>query len=212
MNILLLQDGSRRWAKERGKGFDEGYKVTVQKLAECFEWLHAHDFTEVWVPICGLNNLKRPAEQVTSFLSRFLEVQQYTKLPLSFTITGNLDALPSDFAKRYKALPSSKDKSFTVHYALAWSTDQEFLDIIQHFRDHPKEPITHEAALQQSAVSAPIDLIIRAGKVQRLSAMVPWHSPYAELYFVDKFFPDFTPDDLQAAISFYHTQEHRHGL
>lgn len=212
MNILLLQDGSRRWAREHGLTYDEGYQRTVQRLSQLYEWLHAQGITEVWTVICGLGNLQRPPEQVHSFLSCFLEAQQYTDLKLGFTARGRLDALPDDFAARYKALPAPEGKDFTVHYSLGWTTDDEIVQAFKYVREHPTMPLDIDHIRELCAVPAKIDLLIRTGKHQRLSSMFPWHSGYATIYFADKLFPDFTVEDLAKAVEFYKTDKQNYGL
>lgn len=212
MNILLLQDGSRRWSREHGLTYDEGYKQTVKRLSELYEWLYEQGITEIWTGICGLGNLKRPPEQVRSFLTRFLEAQDYTKLKLGFTVRGRLDALPDDFGERYKALPTPKGKDFTVHYSIGWTTDDELVQAFKYVREHPDMPLDIEHIRELCAVPEPIDLLIRAGKHQRLSSMFPWHSGYTTIYFANKLFPDFTVEDLAEAINLYKKDTQNYGL
>ena len=212
MNILIIPDGNRRWAKENNVGFDAAYQRLAEKLAMSFEWLHEHDIPEVWVLVCSTNNLKRPAEEVDSYLQHFLKVQNYTKLPLGFTVKGE-DLLREEQRKGYEKLvaPSDTKPAFVVHYLIGWSLDNEIVRLVNHFRDTPS-PVTREQIMEASDVTQPIDLIIRTGKVSRISEVVPWHSPYAELRFIDIFWPDITTKDLQESFDFFEQQERRSGL
>jgi undecaprenyl diphosphate synthase len=56
-----------------------------------------------------------------------------------------------------------------------------------------------------------VDLIIRTGKEQRLSDFMLWECAYAELYFPDLYWPDFTPDEFRRALACYHTRSRRFG-
>jgi undecaprenyl diphosphate synthase len=211
MNILLIPDGNRRWAVEHKMGFDEGYAACAKKLAQTFEALNEWGIKEVWVVACTVKNLSRPPEQVESFLNRFSEVQDFTDLPLGLDASGDLDALPEPFKTKYKRLRVPKNAAFVVHYLVPWSIDDEIMRLVNHFRGRTV-PVTMAELMRHSDVQKPIDLIIRAGKVSRLSAMIPWQSPYAELHFVDKLWPDVTKKDIRNALDFYHRQERRNGL
>jgi len=57
----------------------------------------------------------------------------------------------------------------------------------------------------------PPDLIIRTGGEQRLSGFMPWQSGYSELYFTKRFWPEFNPADLDAALADYTSRERRFG-
>jgi len=212
MNILIIPDGNRRWSRENGVSFDQGYERLAQRLAESFEWLHNHDIPEVWVLVCSTNNLRRPAEEVDSYLQHFLEVQNYTKLPLGFTLTGE-GLLKDSQREAYEKLAATQHDrpSLTVHYLIGWSLDNEVVRLVNHFR-HAEQPVSREHLIEASDIKKPIDLIIRTGKVSRISEVVPWHSPYAELCFVDAYWPDFTNKHLKEAIDFYQRQERRSGL
>jgi undecaprenyl diphosphate synthase len=56
-----------------------------------------------------------------------------------------------------------------------------------------------------------VDLLIRTGGEQRLSDFLLWECAYAELYFTDRRWPDFTAADLQGAVNEFHTRERRFG-
>jgi len=56
-----------------------------------------------------------------------------------------------------------------------------------------------------------LDLLIRTGKEQRLSNFLIWQAAYAELYFSDKYWPDFTEKDLDEALEDFTKRQRRHG-
>ncbi|MFZ2491102.1 MAG: undecaprenyl diphosphate synthase family protein, partial [Thermoanaerobaculia bacterium] len=56
-----------------------------------------------------------------------------------------------------------------------------------------------------------VDLVIRTGREQRLSDFLLWESAYAELYFTEGLWPDFTGEDLREAVSAFHRRDRRFG-
>ncbi|HEV2413064.1 MAG TPA: undecaprenyl diphosphate synthase family protein [Candidatus Saccharimonadales bacterium] len=211
MNILIIPDGNRRWAQENEVGFDEAYKRCARKVGESFTWLKRQGIEEVWVLVCTTNNLKRPSEQVDSYLSHFLHVQDYTDIPLTFEVTGS-QLLSEKHRVGYEQLPTAKrEGALLVHYLVGWSLDNEVVRLVNHFKDIESE-VTRDDIIEQSDIKKPIDLIIRTGKVSRISEVVPWHSPYAEVRFLDLLWPDVTDRDLEESIEFYDSQERRAGL
>jgi undecaprenyl diphosphate synthase len=211
MNVLIIPDGNRRWARLNDLSIDEGYRAGTKALALACEALYELGETELWIVICTVNNLKRPPDQVASYLQRFLEVQQFTDLSLAYTVSPGVALLPEEYRKKYEAIATPKPNAkFTVNYMLAWSLDDELIHLVNNNRNS-KQPLDRQNLIAQSDITKPIDLIIRTGNVVRLSAMIPWHSPYAELYFSEKMWPDFTRQDMHKALEHFNSQERRYG-
>jgi undecaprenyl diphosphate synthase len=203
MNVLFLPDGNRRWARDHGVDYETAYRRSVRRLGECATWLHARGAREMWVAMCSIGNLERPREEVEAFLRSGLAIQGSTETPLAVTTSGRLDLLPGDFAERYRALEREPPTGgFTLHWLIAWSVDDEVVQLVNHFAGRPG-PVDRDDVLRASMIKQPIDVIVRTGRAARLSALIPWHSPYAELRLSEKHFPDFGPDDLAAIAAEY---------
>jgi undecaprenyl diphosphate synthase len=207
---MLLVDGDRRWAAERGLGVDAGYQAMSTRAAWCAEQFAARGVGALYVPVCSMSNLGRPPEQVRSFLDAMLDLPGRAAIPLEVTVGGNLDALPGDYRDRYLDLAKAHRVGFPVHLLLAWSLDDEVLRLVNRFRDHDGPVSTPELAAAAD-ISEPIDLIIRTGRVTRLSSFVPFASPYAELVFLDIYFPDITVAHLDHALAHLDHAERRYG-
>ena len=74
----------------------------------------------------------------------------------------------------------------------------------------PAEKIT-EATIAQNLWAPDLDFLIRTGKEQRISNFLIWQAAYAELYFSEKLWPDFTEEDLDRALEEFANREPRHG-
>lgn len=131
-------------------------------------------------------------------------------IPLEVSVGGNLDALPEDYRDRYLALAKAHRAGFPVHLLLAWSLDDEVLRLTNRFRGS-RSPVSAAELAAAADVGEPIDLIIRTGRVTRLSSFVPFTSPYAELVFLDVYFPDITAAHLDHALARLDRADRRYG-
>ncbi len=210
MRVMLLVDGDRRWAAERGLSVDAGYQAMSARVAWCAEQFAARGVSGLYVPVCSVSNLRRPPGQVRSFLDAMLDLPGRAAIPLEVSVAGNLDALPGDYRDRYLDLAKAHRAGFPVHLLLAWSLDDEVLRLTNRFR-HSHSPVSATELAAAADIGEPIDLIIRTGRVTRLSSFVPFTSPYAELVFLDVYFPDITAAHLDHALARLDRADRRYG-
>ncbi len=213
IKILLIPDGDRRWAKEHNVSIRQGYSKMMEKVVVAINELKKQNINSVYLSCCSVNNLSRPIEQVKAFLDEFLTLPDIIKLKVKVIPLGNLDALPLDYKEKYLSLKEStkNNNEFIVYYLLAWSMDDEIVRIYNKLIPKYKK-ITKEILFQNTDIKEEINLIIRAGKRKRLSSFVPINSPYSEIFFLDKYFPDLTSKDILDALDFYNQQKRTLGL
>lgn len=181
MRLMLLVDGDRRWARERNLPVSAGYQTMATKIAMCCQYFLKIGIEEVFIPVCSVGNLQREPNEVKSFLENFLQIPKISTVPLDVSISGNLSLLSNEFQKRYIEMANIYSSGFPVTFLVAWSLDDEILRIVNRFRLSP-HPVTAQSLAVTSDISGTIDLIIRTGKVWRLSSFIPFLSPYAELF------------------------------
>ncbi|MBW3537963.1 undecaprenyl diphosphate synthase family protein [Candidatus Parcubacteria bacterium] len=208
MNVMLIVDGDRRWAGQRGLSVRQGYERMARQLAFCCDRFSRHRVKSLYVATSSVTNLLRPRQQVEAFLDNFLAVPGLSGQKIKVTVAGNLELLPAPYRESFLKLQEDTglNNQFTLHYLVGWSLDDEVVRIYNRLRD------THEridkAVLARAAdIQQPIDLIIRTGQVNRLSSFMPLNSPRAELYFADVLFPDFSEQHIEAALAFYNLQK-----
>lgn len=210
MRLMLLVDGDRRWARERHLPPSAGYQAMATKVAMCCQYFQEIGIEKVLIPVCSTRNLQRDPNEVTAFLESFLSVPQISTVPLDINIAGNPSLLSPKFRQRYTEMAADHSTGFPVTFLVAWSLDDEILRLVNRLRLSPY-PVTAQALAAIADVPEVIDLIIRTGKVRRLSSFVPFLSPYAELSFLDIYFPDITEDDLGRVIGDFDNQQRRFG-
>ena len=225
-HLAIIMDGNGRWAKQQGKqrifGHEKGAKTVREIIQEASQlgipYLTLYAFsTENW------NRPKLEVEALMHLLSRYLqkEVAIMQKNNIRLNAIGNLESLPSKVRKElYKAMEQTKaNTSTTVSLALAYGGQQELLQMTQQLaRKVQQGLLTPEQITPQEIQKAlytqeipPVDLLIRTSGECRISNFLLWQIAYAELYFTDVLWPDFTPEQLHKALLNYQNRERRFG-
>ena len=225
-HLAIIMDGNGRWAKQQGKqrifGHEKGAKTVREIIQEASQlgipYLTLYAFsTENW------NRPKLEVEALMHLLSRYLqkEVAIMQKNNIRLNAIGDLESLPSKVRKElYKAMEQTKDNtSTTVSLALAYGGQQELLQMTQQLaRKVQQGLLTPEQITPQEIQKAlytqeipTVDLLIRTSGECRISNFLLWQIAYAELYFTDVLWPDFTPEQLHKALLNYQNRERRFG-
>lgn len=209
--VMLIPDGNRRWSRANGKTLKEGYDICGVMLASFYSFM-LDRVDRLYIPVCTLNNLKnRPVEQIPWYLDCFIQAIESSQCSINLELAGDLTAIPELYQQKFRELEERNQDpvGLPLVYTIGWSSDIEVLKLCQ---DSAKKPPTNMRELMgMSVIKEPVDLIIRTGKAQRLSAMNPLFSPYAELYFIDKYFQDTTSEDLEDALNDFRTRVRRFG-
>ena len=128
---------------------------------------------------------------------------------------GDIDGLPKDIAEELTAI-KEKTAAYTgtsVVLAINYGGRNEIIRAIQKLKKDETADLTESLFSDKLDTYGipPVDLFIRTGGEKRLSNFLLWQSAYAELYFSDKLWPDWTPKDLQQAVNDYMHRERRYG-
>ena len=218
-HIAIIMDGNGRWAKKRLLPRSAGHRAGMKRMIALSE----HIF-ECGVRYCTLfalstENLNRPKEELEGLFSLFREYFKKNAAVLkekeiALKVIGNRNLLPPDVSEivaQGEELTAGGTRGMLV-LAIAYGGRQDVLQAVNRAVAAGKEVSEEEFdALLQTGELPPPDLLIRTGREKRLSNFLLWQSAYAELYFTDKLFPDFTNGDLDKAIAEYSSRERRYG-
>lgn len=221
-HIGFILDGHRRWAKEHNlpllEGHRQGYKnfkkIGLAALDQGVEVVSAY----VW----SKENWQRSAEEVSYIMKLLLwvaehELEDIHKRGVRICFLGNDDKLDPKILKAIAhAETTTKDnRNGTLALCLNYSGQQEIVDAAKAIisENIPADELTPEQFSRHLYASdlPPVDLLIRSSGEQRISGFMLWRIAYAELMFIDKKWPDFTEDDLQAALQDYASRQRRFG-
>lgn len=218
-HIAIIMDGNGRWAKHRGlkrtAGHEEGAKVVrtitthCAKLGVKFLTLYAFS-TENW------SRPKLEIEFLMKLLEKYLsnELSVYLENNVRFQAIGDLSKFSASLQKRIKQTQekTAKCTGLTQILALNYGSRNEITRAVQKLIDQQLEVNEHHINICLDTANIPeVDILIRTSGEVRLSNFLLWQSAYAEMFFVQKYWPEFTSYDLDDIIDDFIKRERRFG-
>ena len=212
-------DGNGRWAKRKLQPRAFGHRAGMNRMISLAE--HARDIGIKYLTVYTLSteNLSRPQEELDGLFGLFRKyfatnVQKLYKKNSRVKVIGDISAMPEDIQKLLvdseKNSPDNAD--FTLIFAINYGSRAEIVNAVNRAveRGEKVDYDSFSALLYTDGIPDP-DLIIRTGGELRLSNFLMYQAAYAELYFTDVLFPDFTDAELDRAIESYSKRERRYG-
>lgn len=225
-HIAIIMDGNGRWAQVRGflrhKGHESGTKA-VREVVEAGAELGVENLT---LYAFSTENWNRPTVEVTLLMKLLVsslksEIKRLMDNDIKLNAIGNLDALPKSTKKELlKVIEQTKDhKRMTLTLALSYGSREELVKTIQEISDKVKNKLISPRDIDEQTINnhlytlnlPDVDLLIRTSGEQRISNFLLWQIAYAELYFTDILWPDFTKEDFYEALLNYQKRERRFG-
>ncbi len=222
-HVGIILDGNRRWAKQRGLPSFEGHRTGYQRLKE----LSTHVFNECKIQylsafIFSTENWNRSKEEVNYLMDLALwiakkEVKEFHKKGFKALFLGSRERLSDKLLKAIEEAEAlTRDNTGgTLALCFNYGGHEEIVNASRKLVASGVSPneVTEEEfykALYAPEVP-PIDLLIRTSGEQRLSGFMLYRAAYAELYFSDKYWPDFSNESFDAALAEYTERERRFG-
>jgi len=218
IHVAIIMDGNGRWANARGRprtaGHIAGARV-VRKIVEA-------------APDCGIgmltlyafsaDNWARPSREVALLMRLF---RRYLVAETDRCVTndvGRRDRIPSELLRAIRAAEEATRHGTRLDLRIAVDYSSRDAMVRAAERLQARQNLTREQLSQAmcevdhwDGECRDVDLLIRTGGEQRLSDFLLWECAYAELYFTERRWPDFSPADLQAAVKEFHSRERRFG-
>lgn len=218
-HVGLIMDGNRRWAKKRLMPPSSGHSAGLNRMVAIAERAKKLGVKYLTVYALSTENLARPQDELDKMFALIRKqfdglVEKLLKVGAAVKVIGDLSLLPDDIQKliadAIKKSPENAD--FTFVMALGYGARSEIVRAanlaVKEGRIVTEEELS--SLLYTGGMPDP-DLIIRTGGELRLSNFLLWQSAYAELYFTDVLFPDFTDEEFDRAIADYSSRERRFG-
>ena len=225
-HLAIIMDGNGRWAKERGKlrvfGHEHGVKTVRIVVEQCAQL--KIDFLTLYT--FSTENWNRPKIEVQTLMRLLVsslkkELKTFNKNNIRLNTIGNIDALP---AKAYKELVDVMERTkqntgMTLSLALSYGAREELQSMVKEISTKVKNNIISVENIDQDIINShlythdlpDVDLLIRTSGEHRISNFLLWQIAYAELYFIDVYWPDFREHHLVEAIKNYQNRERRFG-
>ena len=206
-HVAFIMDGNGRWGKKRNKGRNFGHLngvKTVQKIVKCSIKLKIPVLTFY---VFSTENWKRPQSEI-NFLFKLIinyfnkELENVVKNGVKINIIGQINRLPFKIKSKLKEVTklTKKNKKIVVNLAINYGSKIEIVNALQNIKKKKKiNTNLLNKNLYTNNIPDP-DILIRTGGHKRLSNFMLWQLAYAEIYFLDKLWPDFNDKDLKKVI------------
>lgn len=221
-HIGIIMDGNRRWATQHGVTTLEGHRAGYRALKALLPVFKQMGIKYLTVYAFSAENWSRSKTEVKGLLGLLKwvfkhELSEFMKNEVRIRIIGSLDGLSADIVKVLNDAEqkTQSNKAGTLGVCFNYGGQAEIVDAAKKLIEQGIVAAQVTAEKFAQALYAPdippIDLLIRTGGEQRLSGFMLWRSDYAELYFTDKYWPDFGVADLKTAVADYASRQRRYG-
>jgi undecaprenyl diphosphate synthase len=226
-HIAVIMDGNGRWAAARALPRPAGHRMGVKAVKQIVENCARRNVQVLTLFAFSSENWKRPKEEVSMLMSRFLqalddEVADLHKNGIRLTFAGNLQQLSPALRERMEAarVLTAGNSKMTLVIAIAYGGRWDLASAARRLVERVvagelrAEDIDEGQLGEQLALAGlpDPDLLIRTGGEQRISNFLLWNLAYTELYFCDTLWPDFDEHELDAAIAHFSRRQRRFGL
>lgn len=225
-HVAIILDGNGRWAKKRGMPRNYGHAQGAKNVEKICEEAWRMGIKYLTVYAFSTENWNRPQNEVDA-LMKLLRNYMKTCLKtaaqndMKVRVIGDITRLDEDIQKRILELEEATKDNGGLNFQIAinYGSRDEMIRAMKKLSDDcmkgsvKAEDITEELFsdyLDTKGIPDP-DLLIRTSGELRLSNFLLWQLAYAEFYFTDVPWPDFTQEELEKAVVQYNSRDRRYG-
>lgn len=225
-HIAIIMDGNGRWAKSRGEDRTFGHRNAISAVRNAISACGKAEVEYLTLYTFSTENWNRPQEEVTTLMalladSLIKESDELMKNEIRLHVIGEIELLPKMVKEQLNNVVKITENNSKANLilALSYGSQKEILRATKEIAEQVKkgtltiENITEEIFESHLYTKniPPVDLLIRTSGEVRISNFLLWQIAYAELQFLDIFWPDFTENDLYQCIINYQNKERRFG-
>ena len=225
-HTAIIMDGNGRWAEQKGMPRIFGHQNGVTAVRRIVEAASKFNIKYLTLFTFSVENWDRPRSEVDTLMGLLVQTlkdqfEDMFKNNIKLNAIGDLDTLPGEVREElYTIIESTKDNTgMTLTLALSYGGKQEIFKAVKEISEKVKNDIICLDNFDDSVINdhlytcdlPDVDLLIRTSGEIRISNFLLWQIAYAELYFTDVYWPDFTEEDLEKAIVEYQNRERRFG-
>ena len=226
-HVAVIMDGNGRWAKARGLERWEGHRHGVEAVRRVVEASGELGVRYLTLYAFSRENWSRPTREVEVLMGLMVdaiagEEEALMRQGVEVRAIGNLADLPGEVRGKLEGLMERTrgNGRLTLVLALSYGSKWEIVEAAKRLaRDYAGGKVADLEAFGEADFTGYLgtagipdpDLLIRTSGECRLSNFLLWQSAYTELYFLEKFWPDFEKEDLYLAVRNFQNRERRFG-
>ena len=217
-HVAIIMDGNGRWAKKRMLPRAMGHKRGVETVRNIVRAAGELGLETLSLYAFSSENWKRPEEEINDLMALMRDfiksdLDTFAKNDVRLKIIGDYKALSPDIVEMLEEsiARTSKNSRTTLAVALNYGSQDEIVRAARAAAAQGEISASSIGANLDTAGLPPLDLLIRTSGEQRLSNFMLWQAAYAEFWFTETLWPDFSKDELAAALNEFARRERRYG-
>lgn len=219
-------DGNGRWAVERGRPRTFGHHRGAERVREIVKAAPNLGIDVLTLFAFSTENWKRPNYEVKVLMSLFRryiirEVDELDSVGVQVRFIGQRERLPKNLQRLMAQMEerTAGNDRMVLQLAISYGARAEIADAVREIATEVAAGTLAPEDIEQETISRALytggqpdpDLVIRTSGETRISNFLLWQAAYAEFSFIEKAWPDFTPDDLEHEVTHFGTRDRRFG-
>ena len=218
-HIAFIMDGNGRWAKKRGMPREFGHSHGAATFKKIGRYCESIGLKYMTVYAFSTENWKRPQKEVDTIMQIFDEYIEECFVEMAddnvhCRFIGNLDIFSPQLREKMARIDrETSHKPFVLNIAINYGGREEIAHACNELVKLGKTDVTEEdiSKYLYTGNCPDPDLIVRTGGDLRTSNFLLWQSAYAEYYFTDVLWPDFSSEDVDRAVAAFYSRKRRFG-
>ena len=225
-HVAIIMDGNGRWAKDKGLPREFGHQNGVNSVKSIVQEAYKSGIEYLTLYAFSIENWDRPSDEVSSLMSLLVstlrdEFDEIFDKDIKLNAVGEINSLPKEVVSELEFIinKTKNNQKMNLTLALSYGGKQEIFNAVKKIADKVKNNLIELNNFDDSIINShlytknlpDVDLLIRTSGEQRISNFLLWQIAYAELYFTDVYWPDFSKDDFNLALENYKSRERRFG-
>jgi undecaprenyl diphosphate synthase len=211
-HIAIIMDGNGRWGLKKYNNRNKGHYYGLQNINKVIENCIKLEIKYLTLYTFSTENWNRPKKEIEYlfYLFKYFYKTNFVKINknnIKIKFIGDFNNIPKDLKKIIKNIQkkTKHNRAITVIFAFNYGSKSELINAFKNILKNKKNIINEELVsnnLYTKNIPDP-DILIRTGGEKRLSNFLLWQLSYAELFFVDKHWPDFNFLDLKRIVNVF---------
>lgn len=225
-HVAIIMDGNGRWAVNRGRPRTFGHHRGAERVREIVNAAPDLGIEVLTLFAFSTENFRRPGYEVKVLMSLFRryivrEVDELESVGVKVRFIGQRDRLPKDLQRLMAMMEerTADNDRMVLQLAISYGSRGEITDAMRTIAAEVAEGTLAAEDVDQETISRALytggqpdpDLVIRTSGETRISNFLLWQAAYAEFSFLEKAWPDFTPEDLAAEVKGFGNRDRRFG-
>lgn len=225
-HVAIIMDGNGRWAQQKNLSRTQGHAEGIKRVEEIIAAAQLMGVQVLTLFTFSTENWRRPESEVNILMKMLTNVlkekiKRLKDINVRFQVIGQKEGIPEAvWETLWMATQQTQNNTgLIVNLAFNYGARLEIVDAVKNIAGRVKRGELGVEQIDEATISQALytrglpdpDLLIRTSGEMRISNFLLWQVSYAELYFTDKFWPEFDAQELSKAIKDYQSRERRYG-